>query len=107
MRNACLLSLLCCLTGCTLFGPPKGWHRVMTPDFTYSLPTDMVLIPNNAPDSHIVQYQNDKMIVTFDEGATGGERLDSLKKYPNFTSEMEIIHSVGVQLVTFDIPPGP
>ena len=107
MRNACLLVLLCCLTGCTLFGPPKGWHRVMTPDFTYSLPTDMVLIPNNAPDSHIVQYQNDKMIVTFDEGATGGERLDSLKKYPNFTSEMEIIHSVGVQLVTFDIPPGP
>jgi hypothetical protein len=90
-----------------LSSAPKGWRQVTTPDFTFLLPTDMVLNPNNAPDSRIVQYQDDKMIVTFDKGAMGGERLDSLKKYPNFTSEMEVIHGVGVQLVTFDIPPGP
>lgn len=106
MRNACLLALLCCLAGCTSLGPAKGWHRVTTTDFTFSLPMDMQLVPNSQ-DSHIVQYQDEKMIVTFDQGVAGGERLDSLKKYQNFTSQMQVIHGVGVQSVTFDIPPGP
>ena len=47
------------------------------------------------------------MILTFDEGASAGERLDSLAKYKSYASDMEIIHGIGVQMVTFDIPPGP
>ncbi len=47
------------------------------------------------------------MIVTFDEGAYAGDRLDSLGKYKSYASDMEIIHGIGVQTVTFDMPAGP
>jgi hypothetical protein len=90
-----------------MFQPPDGWRRLNAEDFTVDLPSSLVLMPGNAAGSHILQYQNDDMIVTFDEGAYAGERLDSLGKYKSYTSDMEIIHGIGVQLVTFDIPPGP
>ncbi len=106
MRICCLVVTLL-LTGCAMFQPPDGWRRLDTMDFTVELPTTLMLMPGNAPASRILQYQNDEMIVTFDEGAYAGERLDSLSKYKNYTSDMEIIHGIGVQTVTFDIPPGP
>ena len=106
MRICCLVVTLL-LTGCTMFNPPNGWHRVNAPDFTVDLPSNLTLMPGNTPASHILQYQNDEMIITFDEGAYAGERLDSLSKYKNYASDMQIIHGIGVQTVTFDIPPGP
>jgi hypothetical protein len=90
-----------------MIGPSDGWRRVDAADFSVNLPSNLTLMPGNAPASHILQYQNDEMIVTFDEGAYAGERLDSLNKYKSYTSDMEIIHGIGVQMVTFDIPPGP
>jgi hypothetical protein len=107
MRNAYLFALMLVLAGCVSNHPANGWHRVSGPNFSYALPADLQMISENSADSHIVQYQDDDMIVTFDEGVSGGGRLDSLAKYPNYASQTQVIHSVGVQLVTFDIPPGP
>ena len=87
--------------------PGISWHRVNQEDFSFALPTELALVDGNAPDTHIVQYQGQDMIVTINEGVYAGEHLDSLSKYRNYTSDVDVIHGVGVQIVSFDIPPGP
>lgn len=106
MRICCLV-LLFTLTGCAFFQPRDGWHRASTEDFTFNLPPDLHQVPGNSAESQVVQYTSDDISATFDEGAEAGDRLDSLTKFANYTSEMEIIHGKGVQIVSFDIPPGP
>ena len=106
MRICCLVVMML-LTGCALYQPPPGWSRVNAEDFTVDLPMGLTPVPGSAAGSHILQYQNDDMLVTFDEGAYAGEQLDSLGKYKNYASDTQVIHGMGVQLVTFDIPPGP
>jgi hypothetical protein len=107
MRIICFLVVTLLLAGCAMVGPSEGWRRVEAKDFTVDLPSSLTLMPGNTTASRIVQYQDDNMIVTFDEGAYAGERLDSLGKYKSYASDMEVIHGIGVQTVTFDIPPGP
>jgi hypothetical protein len=107
MRIICCLVVTLLLAGCAMVGPPDGWRRANMADFTVDLPSNLVLMPGNTATSRIEQYQDDDMIVTFDEGAYAGEPLDSLGKYKNYATDMQIIHGIGVQLVTFDIPPGP
>jgi len=106
MRNCCLVLILM-LAGCAMVQPSDGWRRAETKGFTFKLPPSLQLVSGNSADSHIVQYTNEQMTATFDEGASAGEPLDSLGKYPEYSSDTAIIHGKGVQIVSFDIPPGP
>jgi hypothetical protein len=60
-----------------------GWRHVSTATFSYSVPADLHRNTADAAGSHVAQFSNDEMMVTFDDGAYAGGALDSLAKYPN------------------------
>lgn len=106
------LVLVLFLSGCEMLQTipgfkSDGWRGDDFGQFNFSIPPGMEKSSANTPGSHIAQYTNENMTVTFDDGAYAGEALDSLGKYANYTSQMELIHGKGVQVVSFDIPPGP
>lgn len=107
MRICLLMTLL--LTGCSALtgNPGAHWRSASIQGFTFSLPAGFEQAASQGPSSGITQYTNADMTITCDEGASSGEPLDSLANYGNYTSQLVIIHSYPVQIVSFDIPPGP
>ena len=105
MRPWMLLVVL--LTGCVVMHPEQWWHGGQTECFRFSLPPDFGQTSLRARHLEIAQYTNENITITFDDGAYFGQPLDSLSKFPNYTSRTERIGSMPTQIVTFDIPPGP
>jgi hypothetical protein len=100
------LLLILCLTGCAVLHPQQWWRPAETGAFMFSLPPDVQQSSAPQANSPITQYTNLDMTITFDDGASAGESLDSLKRYSHFASGLEHIGGTWVQIVYFDLPPG-
>ena len=113
MRIFLFLLALIFVAGCAefpnlpSFTQGEEWHRAEFSEFVFSLPPGFGKFGAGNMGPAMAQYTNENMIITFDGGATAGDRLDALSKFKNYQSHMEVIHGKGVQMVTFDIPPGP
>ena len=97
------------LAGCTVFSgnPAAKWHKTNTEVFTFSLPPtfERASFQNNG-NSFVTQFTNQDMTITLNEGAYGGEPLDSLSRYKSYNSQTQLMRGLPVQVVTFDMPPG-